>query len=73
MRMTRLPICKTSYAYARGACAAWLNGDTVCSQPSGHWPQTNHRGYDPSGSGKYIEYGEIDGKPEEIFRSWKES
>ena len=49
--------CETSYGALKGDCAIWLSDDTLCSRPLGHDVETvPHRGYDPSGSGRWIEY-----------------
>lgn len=54
--------CLTSWGAAHGECAVWLNSDTLCSRKLGHDPDVvPHRGYDPSGSGRWIEY-DADGR-----------
>lgn len=65
---TSLRRCGTSYGARHGECAVWLNADTLCSRPAGHWPDTRHRGYDPSGSGRWIEYTEENGEAAEVAR-----
>lgn len=60
--------CETSYGAARGECAVWLNGDTLCSRTDGHYPGTPHRGYNPYGTGQWIDYVEIDGRAVEVAR-----
>jgi hypothetical protein len=47
----------------------WLNADTLCDQPRGHYPQTNHRGHDPSGlTARWVDYIEQDGHAVEVDR-----
>jgi hypothetical protein len=49
--------CETSWGARRGECAVWLNADTLCSRRLGHLTgDLPHRGYDPSGSGRWIDY-----------------
>lgn len=67
--MTGLQRCETSWGARRGECAVWLNGDTVCDRMLGHYPAEPHRGHDPSGSGRWIEYVERDGQAVEVARS----
>lgn len=48
--------CDTAYR-ANELCCAWLNEDTLCDRPLGHLRgDLPHRGHDPSGSGRWIEY-----------------
>ncbi len=54
---SKLPRCETSWGASRGECAVWLNDDTLCSRPLGHLVgDLPHIGYDPNGSGRWIEY-----------------
>jgi hypothetical protein len=66
--MTELKRCETSWAAWYGQCAVWLNEDTLCDQPRGHYPKTRHRGHDPNGSGRWVEYIERDGQAVEVDR-----
>ena len=66
--MTALTRCLTSYGATRDECTVWLNADTLCFRKLGHWPESYHRGYDPSGSGQWIDCTEKDGQAIEVAR-----
>ena len=53
-----------SWGALRGECAIWLSDDTLCGKKLHH--DGNHRGYDPNGSGRWIEY---DPEGNEVGRS----
>lgn len=62
--------CVTSWGYRNGQCAIWLDGETLCDESAGHYPDKPHRGHAPSGQRGadglwgWVEYIEVDGELE---------